>query len=84
MDQVDAVGWCVLQLRGCGKKAGMETSKDAETNDKITLITAGKVLVVDIELVMDCSDETRPSCSALLSWRHTPRPSAVRRLRARL
>jgi hypothetical protein len=83
-DQVDVVGWCVLQLGGRGRKAGMETFKDAETNDKIAFITGGKVLVVDIEFAMDSNDGTRPNCSALLSQPHTPCPSEVRRRRARL
>jgi hypothetical protein len=55
MDQVDVVDWCVSQLEECGKKAGMETFKEAETNGKITLILGGKVLVVDIELAVDRS-----------------------------
>jgi hypothetical protein len=59
-DQVDVVDWCVLQLGGCRKKAGMETFKDVETKGKITLIVGGKALVVDIELSMDRNDETRP------------------------
>ena len=63
MDQVDVVDWCVLQLEECGKKAGMETFKEAGTNGKITLILGGKVLVVDIELAVDRSDEDHPKLS---------------------
>ena len=65
MDQVDVVDWCVSQLEECGKKAGMETFKEAETNGKITLILGGKVLVVDIELAVDRSDEERPKLSVI-------------------
>lgn len=65
MDQADIVDWCVLQLEECGKKAGMETFKEAETDGKITLILGGKVLVVDIELAVDRSDEDRPKLSVI-------------------
>ncbi|KAF9649664.1 hypothetical protein BDM02DRAFT_3094462 [Thelephora ganbajun] len=65
MDQVDVVDWCVSQLEECGKKAGMETFKEAGTNGKITLILGGKVLVVDIELAVDRSDEERPKLSVI-------------------
>ena len=65
MDRVDVVDWCVLQLEDCGKKAGMEAFKEAETNGKITLILGGKVLVVDIELSVDRSDETLPKLSVI-------------------
>ena len=65
MDKVDVVDWCVSQLEECGKKAGMETFKEAETNGKITLILGGKVLVVDIELAVDRSDEERPTLSVI-------------------
>ena len=73
IDQVDVVGWCVLQLGGRGRKVGMETFKDAEANDKITFITGGKVIIVDIKLAMDCNSMTHPSCLALLPRPHTPR-----------
>ena len=65
MDQADVVDWCVSQLEECGKKAGMEAFKEAETNGKITLILGGKVLVVDIELSVDRSDETHPKLSVI-------------------
>ena len=65
MDQVDIVDWCVSQLEECGKKAGMETFKEAGTDGKIALILGGKVLVVDIELAVDRSDETRPKLSVI-------------------
>jgi hypothetical protein len=65
MDQVDVVDWCVSQLEECGKKAGMETFKEAETKGKITLTLGGKVLVVDIELAVDRSDEERPTLSVI-------------------
>ena len=65
MDQVDVIDWCVSQLEECGKKAGMETFKEADTNGKITLILGGKVLVVDIELAVDRSDEEHPTLSVI-------------------
>jgi len=65
MDQVDVVDWCVSQLEECGRKAGMETFKEAETSGKITLILGGKVLVVDIELAVDRSDENHPKLSLI-------------------
>jgi len=65
MDQTEVVDWCVSQLDQCGKKAGMETFKEAETNGKITLILGGKVLVVDIELAVDRSDEDHPKLSII-------------------
>ena len=65
MDQMDVVDWCVSQLEECGRKAGMETFKEAETNGKITLILGGKVLVVDIELAVDGSDEDHPKLSLI-------------------
>ena len=43
----------------------METFKEPETGGKITLTLAGKVLVVDIELSVDRSDETRPELSVI-------------------
>lgn len=63
MDQVDVVDWCVSQLEECGKKAGMEAFKEAETNGKITLVLGGKVLVVDIEFAVDRSEVERPKLS---------------------
>ena len=65
MDRTDVVDWCVSQLEECGKKAGMETFKEAETSGRITLILGGKVLVVDIELAVDRSDEERPQLSVI-------------------
>ena len=65
MDQADVVDWCVSQLEECGKMAGMEAFKEAETNGKITLILGGKVLVVDIELAVDRSDEDHPKLSVI-------------------
>lgn len=65
MDQVDVVDWCVSQLEECGKKAGMETFKEAESYGKIPLILGGKVLVVDIELAVDRSDEEHPTLSVI-------------------
>ena len=65
MDQVDVVDWCVSQLQECGQKAGMETFKEAETDGKITLILGGKVLVMDIELFVDRSDEENPRLSVI-------------------
>lgn len=65
MDQADVIDWCVSQLEECGKKAGMETFKEAETNGKITLILGGKVLVVDIELAVDRTHEDRPILSVV-------------------
>ena len=65
MDRVDVVDWCVSQLQECGKEAGMEAFKEAETNGKITLILGGKVLVVDIELAVDRSDEEQPTLSVI-------------------
>ena len=65
MDQVDVPDWCVSQLQECGKKAGMEAFKDAGANGKITLILGGKVLVVDIELAVDRSDEEHPKLSVI-------------------
>lgn len=66
MDQADVVDWCVSQLEECGKKAGMEAFKEAGSDGKITLILGGKVLVVDIELSVDRSDETRPKLSVIV------------------
>jgi len=65
MDQADVVDWCVSQMEECGKKAGMEAFKEAGTNGNITLILGGKVLVVDIELSVDRSDETHPKLSVV-------------------
>ena len=81
MDQADVVDWCVSQLEECGKKAGMEAFKEVETNGKITLILGGKVLLVDIELSVDRSDEPTPGYPSLLPRLSTPRPSAGRRRR---
>jgi hypothetical protein len=36
-----------------------------ETDGKATLILGGKVLVVDLELVMDCNDESHPTLSVI-------------------
>ena len=65
MDRVDVVDWCVSQLEECGKKAGMETFKEAETDGKIPLILGGKVLVVDIELAVDRSNKEHPTLSVI-------------------
>ena len=65
MDQVDTVDWCISQLEECGRKAGMEAFKDEGANGKVTLILGGKVLVVDIELSVDRSDEERPKLSVI-------------------
>jgi hypothetical protein len=79
-DWVDIVDQWVSQLEECGKKTGMETSKQAETDGKIVPILRGKDLVVDLVvdlgLAVDRYDGTRPSYSLLLSRSHTPRPSA--------
>jgi len=43
----------------------MEGFKEAETNGKITPVVGGKVLVVDIELSEDHSDEAHPKLSVI-------------------
>lgn len=52
--------WCIEQLAAWGTSAGMETFKDDSREDSSTVVLGGKVLVVDVDFVIERSDPLNP------------------------
>ncbi|KAI5117227.1 hypothetical protein M0805_001585 [Coniferiporia weirii] len=44
--------WCISRIEEWGRKTGMEVFKDDERNGRMTVILGGKVLVVEVDIVI--------------------------------
>lgn len=53
--------WCVEQLVAWGTSVGMETFKDDSREGSSTVVLGGKVLVVDVDFVIEHSDPLNPT-----------------------
>ncbi|KAH8093856.1 hypothetical protein BXZ70DRAFT_1001486 [Cristinia sonorae] len=60
LDRTTLVNWCISRLESWGAAAGMETFREESTEGQITVMLAGKVLVVDVDFSVDRSDAANP------------------------
>lgn len=60
LDRATLVHWCISRLESWGAAAGMETFREESREGQITVMLAGKVLVVDVDFSVDRSDATNP------------------------
>ncbi|TDL26215.1 hypothetical protein BD410DRAFT_784285 [Rickenella mellea] len=59
LDRAEIVDWCISRLEHWGKSAGMEIFKEEHVG-RMTVVLGGKVLVVDIDFMIDRSTPSLP------------------------
>ncbi|CCL99840.1 uncharacterized protein FIBRA_01864 [Fibroporia radiculosa] len=63
LDCTTILDWCVSRLEAWGTSAGMEAFKEEEREGRMTIVLGGKVLVIDIDLLVDRRNFERPIVS---------------------
>ena len=63
LEKTELVDWCTNRILEWGKSAGMEAFKDEESGGHITIVLGGKVIVIDMGIMVDRSDTQRPLIS---------------------
>ncbi|KAL6308090.1 hypothetical protein BKA93DRAFT_871257 [Sparassis latifolia] len=61
LDRATIVDWCMSRLEAWGTSAGMEAFREEERDGRMTVVLGGKVLVLDIDFLVDRTDPEKPS-----------------------
>lgn len=60
-DKDALVNWCTARFEAWGTAAGMEVFKEDGGDGRITIMLGGKVIVIDMELAVDRSNQSEPT-----------------------